>query len=213
LTFRCGAAILRQLYLERWAMTLSSTLVRSNSLGAKALMVLGGSLFIAAAAQVTVPMYPVPVTLQTLAVLLVGFAYGARLGAVTLLAYLAEGAMGLPVFAGFANGAAFFGPTAGFLVGFVGMAWLAGLAADAGVRRVLPLSVAAIVISALLYVPGAAWPMAVAGTFGLEGGWVNISASGIWTYFMAPFLIGDAVKAVLAAVIVTGAWKAVARKA
>ena len=69
LTFRCGAAILRQLYLERWAMTLSSTLVRSNSLGAKALMVLGGSLFIAAAAQVTVPMYPVPVTLQTLAVL------------------------------------------------------------------------------------------------------------------------------------------------
>jgi len=53
----------------------------------------------------------------------------------------------------------------------------------------------------------------VAFTFCLDGGWLNISDSGLWSYFMAPFLIGDAVKAVLAAVIVTGAWKAVARKA
>ena len=111
-------------------MTLSKALVPSNSLVSKALLVLGGSALIAVAAQVQVPMIPVPMTLQTLAVLLVGLSLGARMGAATLIAYLAEGAAGLPVFAGGANGVALAGPTAGFLFGFVGMAWIAGLAAS-----------------------------------------------------------------------------------
>src|SRR5690606_40788097 len=92
-------------------MTLSKALVPSQSLLTRALMVAGGSAFIALAAQVSVPMLPVPMTLQTLAILLVGFAFGARMGVATLLAYLAEGAMGLPVFANGMNGIAFFGPT------------------------------------------------------------------------------------------------------
>ena len=70
---------------------LGKALIGSEALGWKAAMVLGGSLFIAVAAQISVPMWPVPITLQTLAILIVGLTFGSRLGAVTLLAYLAEG--------------------------------------------------------------------------------------------------------------------------
>ncbi|SPH17368.1 Biotin transporter BioY [Defluviimonas aquaemixtae] len=190
-------------------MTLSKALVPSQSLPARALMVLGGSLFIALAAQVSVPMIPVPMTLQTLAILIVGLTYGARMGALTLVAYLAEGAMGLPVFANGMNGAAFAGPTAGFLIGFVGMAFLAGLASDLGVKRFVPTALVAIAISALLYVPGVAWAMLADAALGLDATkWGADSFSMIWTYYIAPFLIGDTVKAVIAALVVTGAWAA-----
>ena len=186
---------------------LGKAVIGSETLGWKAAMVLGGSLFIAVAAQISVPMYPVPITLQTLAILIVGLTFGSRLGAATLLAYLAEGAMGLPVFAKGMSTAALFGPTAGFLVGFVMMAWLAGLAAERGFARgVVSTAIVGIVVSALLYIPGVAWPMAVAGAFGIEGGWVGSSAETIWTYWVSPFLLGDAIKAVIAALVVAGGW-------
>ncbi|MBO9464966.1 biotin transporter BioY [Tropicibacter sp. R15_0] len=189
-------------------------------------IVLGASIFIAVAAQVSVPMFPVPMTLQMLAILLVGFALGARLGTAALVTYLAEGAMGLPVFANGANGAAFFGPTAGFLIGFVGVAFLAGLAADRGVANGFGYSgalgavvgfaataVVALAVSALLYIPGIAWPMAVAQVAGIEGSWIGKEfGSYYWTYFMQPFLIGDAVKAVLAALIMAGGWSFLAKR-
>ena len=194
-------------------MTLSQAATGTDGALKKVLMVLGGSAFIAIAAQVSVPMLPVPMTLQTLAILMVGFAFGSRLGAATLVAYLAEGAMGLPVFANGMNGLAFAGPTAGFLLGFVGMAWLAGLAAERGIARgFVGTSVSALVISALLYVPGLIWPVALAGGFGIEAGWVAQSGGFYWTWFVAPFLIGDAVKAVIAALVVTGAWKVLANR-
>ena len=190
-------------------MTLSKALVRTQSRMAQAALVVGGSLFIALAAQVSVPMIPVPMTLQTLAILLVGFAFGARLGAATLLAYLAEGAMGLPVFAQGMNGIAFFGPTAGFLVGFVGLAAIAGVAADRGVRGFVGTAAVALLASALLYVPGVLWAMSLAEMAGIDAAkWGADSFGSVWTYYMAPFLIGDAVKAVLAALIVTGGWAA-----
>lgn len=175
----------------------------------KVAMVIGGSLFIALAAQVSVPMIPVPMTLQTLAILIVGLTFGARLGAVTLLVYLAEGAMGLPVFANGGSTLALVGPTAGFLVGFVGMAWLAGLAVERGIARgVLTTALSCMVISALLYLPGVAWPMAVAGLLGFDGSWVGSSAEAIWQYWVSPFLIGDALKAVIAGLVVAGGWAA-----
>jgi biotin transport system substrate-specific component len=184
------------------------------SLVKKAFLVLAGSLFIAIAAQISVPMFPVPMTLQVLAILLVGFAFGSRLGAATVMAYLAEGAMGLPVFANGLNGVAFAGPTAGFLLGFVAMAWAAGFAAERGLAKgfVSTMGVS-LGLAALLYVPGIAWPMALAGSFGAEAGWVGQAFTGYyWAYFIAPFLIGDAIKAVLAALITTGAWKVLARR-
>ena len=189
-------------------MTLSQALFPSRSTLMQVLMVLAGTLFIAIAAQINVPYYPVPATFQTLAVLVVGLAYGSRLGAVTLLVYLAEGAMGLPVFANFNNAAAFVGPTAGFLFGFVAMAWLAGLAAERGLAaNVFKASIVGLVLSALLYIPGIAWPMSVANAFGIDAGWVSKGLGDFyWVHFMKPFLVGDAIKAILAALVVTGAW-------
>lgn len=195
-------------------MARQNTLINTDSLLNKAALVLGGSLFIAVAAQVNVPMYPVPMTLQTLAIMLVGLTFGSRLGALTVVAYLVEGAIGLPVFANAMNGAAFFGPTAGFLVGFVGLAWLVGFAAEKGLAKgVLGTAVAGIAASALLYIPGVAWPMSLANLSGIEAGWIGREFGAYyWTYFMAPFLIGDAVKAILAALIISGGWKALSRK-
>lgn len=181
-------------------MTLARSLVPSQSLMTRALMVLGGSAFIALSAQVSVPMIPVPMTLQTLAVILVGFAYGARMGALTVLAYLAEGAAGLPVFANGMNGAALMGPTAGFLAGFVPMAFLAGLAADRGLQRVLPLALVALAVSAALYLPG----LAVLSAF--VGGFDKALSIGV------QFMPGDVVKSVIAALVTSGAWAAVARR-
>ncbi len=195
-------------------MTVTGVAGGQLSLLRQALLVLGGSVFIALAAQVSVPMYPVPMTLQTLAVLIVALSYGARLGTLTLLAYLAQGAAGLPVFANAMNGVAFVGPTAGFLIGFVGVAALVGFAADRGwTRHWAAAALVCAVASVLLYLPGTAWPMAVAGAFGLNAGWVGLDAHAVWAAFVAPFLLGDVVKSVIAALVVTGAWAAVrARK-
>ena len=191
------------------AQVLTKAVLGHESLLHKAALVLGGSFFIALAAQISVPFYPVPVTLQTLAILIVGLTFGSRLGAATLVAYLAEGAAGLPVFAGGASTAALMGPTAGFLFGFVGVAWLAGLAVEKGLARgIVSTALCGVVISALLYVPGLAWPMAVAELAGISGKWVGSSASVIWQYWVSPFLLGDAVKAVIAAMVVWGGWKA-----
>lgn len=188
---------------------LSKALIGHEGLIRKLGLVVGGSLFIALAAQVSVPFYPVPVTLQTLAILIVGLTYGSRLGAATLLAYLAQGAAGLPVFAGGASLTALWGPTAGFLVGFVGMAWLAGLAVEKGLAKgIFSTALCGIVISALLYLPGVAWPMYVAEAFDITGKWVGSSSSVIWQYWVSPFLLGDAVKAVIAAMVVWGGWQA-----
>lgn len=190
-------------------MTLAKALAPSQSLLTRAFMVVGGSFFIAIAAQLSVPMLPVPMTLQTLAILLVGLTFGARMGALTLLAYLGEGAMGLPVFANGGNGAAFFGPTAGFLLGFVMMAAIVGYAADRGVKGLVGTAAVALLASALLYIPGVAWAMALAEIAGIDTAkWGADSFAMIWQYYMAPFLIGDAVKAVIAALVVTGGWAA-----
>lgn len=179
----------------------------------KVMAVVFGTLFIALAAQISVPFFPVPLTMQTLAVLIVGFTFGSRLGAVTLLAYLAEGAAGLPVFAGGLNGVAFAGPTAGFLLGFVGVAWGAGYAVERGwAKGVLGTTLVAMVLSALLYVPGTAWPLALAGLVGIDAGWASLSGAAVWAGFVAPFLLGDIVKALIAALVVAGGWKALSRR-
>lgn len=185
-------------------MTLLSATLGQEGLLRKVLLVLGGSLVIALAAQITVPFRPVPVTLQTLAILTLSFAYGGRLAVATLLTYLAQGAAGLPVFAGGGATLAYMmGPTGGFLLGFVLMAAIVGFAADRGASRSILLAVpVALVASVAIYVPGLVWP---AVTLGTEG-------SALWAGWMAPFLLADGVKAVLAALIVTGAWAALSRR-
>ncbi|QYK40643.1 MAG: biotin transporter BioY [Paracoccaceae bacterium] len=194
-------------------MTLSHALVANRSLPVQALMVLAGSILIAASARVEVPMYPVPMTLQTLVISLVGLAYGARLGALTVLAYLAEGAAGLPVFSGGNAGIGWLlgGPTAGFLWGFVGMAWATGwLAERMAARGFAALFVAAVVPAMLLFVAGGGWPL-LAGVLGMQAPWTAGSLSVVWAGWIAPFLIGGVVKSAIAALMIAGGWKAVTR--
>lgn len=125
-------------------------------------MALLGSAVLAASAQVSLPMWPVPATLQTLAVLLLGALGGSRLGVASVALYLAEGAMGLPVFAHGTGGIAVLaGPTAGYLLGFLPAAALAGLAGRGLARQALVLTAAHL----LLFVPGVAW---LAGFVGWE---------------------------------------------
>ena len=182
------------------ATVLAKAVPGHESLLRKAGLVLGGSFLIAIAAQVSVPFFPVPMTLSTLAVLLVGLTLGSRLGAAAVLAYLAEGAMGMPVFAGGMSSVSLVGPTAGFLYGYVGLAWLAGLAVEKGVARgIVSTALCGVGVSALLYLPGLAWPAAIMG----------VTAPDLWAHWMAPFLIGDTVKAVIAAMVVWGGWKAI----
>jgi biotin transport system substrate-specific component len=121
-----------------------------------------GSAVLAASAQVVLPAWPVPATLQSLAVLLLGAAGGARLGMAAVGLYLIEGALGLPVFAGGGAGpAALAGPTGGYLLGFLPAAWLAGQARGPLWRQ------GAVLLAAhgLLFVPGVAW---LAGFVGAE---------------------------------------------
>ena len=121
-----------------------------------------GSAVLAASAQVSLPMWPVPATLQTLAVLLLGALGGSRLGAASVILYLAEGAMGLPVFAaGTAGPAVLMGPTAGFLLGFVASALIAGQAGQGALRQALVLTVAHLAV----FVPGVLW---LSGYVGIE---------------------------------------------
>jgi biotin transport system substrate-specific component len=180
---------------------------KEAGLARRALLVLGFSVFIALSAQIAVPFWPVPVTGQTLAVLLAGAALGPRLGVLAVLAYIAEGLAGLPVFA--AGAAAWqptrlpgvpyiLGPTAGYLAGFVVAAGVVGWLAERGWDRSLGRAALAMVLGQLvIYAFGLAW---LARFVPLDG----LLAAGV-----LPFLPGDAVKIGLAAVALPGAWSLV----
>ena len=165
----------------------------------KAALVVFGSLLLAVSAQFKIPLYPVPVTGQTLVVLLIGMTYGPRLAGITLAAYLFEGALGLPVFAGGAAGAAvLMGPTAGYLFGFLLAAIAMGYLAERGMGRTVVSTIAAMVIgNCVIYLCGALWLANFIG-FG------QAIAAGV-----LPFLYGDALKLVVAAGLMPWAWRAV----
>ena len=165
----------------------------------KAALVVFGSLLLAVSAQFKIPLYPVPVTGQTLVVLLIGMTYGPRLGGITIAAYLFEGALGLPVFAGGAAGAAvLMGPTAGYLFGFLLAAIAMGYLAERGMGRTVVSTIAAMVIgNCVIYLCGALW---LANFIGFA----QAIAAGV-----LPFLYGDALKLVVAAGLMPWAWRAV----
>ena len=174
--------------------------MRRSALLYDAALVLGASLVIALSAQVAIqlPFSPVPITGQTMAVLLVGALLGSRRGALAVLAYIAEGLAGLPVFAGGAAGLArLFGPTGGYLVGFVAAAFLVGRLAERGWDRRFGTTLAAMTLGNLvIYGVGAVWLAVFVG-----------GLSRAWSLGVLPFLPGDAIKIVLAAVLLPGGWK------
>lgn len=161
-------------------------------------LVIAGSALIALSAHIKVPFYPVPVTMQTMVILLIGMTYGSRLGALTVLAYLAEGAMGLPVFAGGAGLAYMAGPTGGYLFGFLISAFVLGNLAERGWGKTWQTTAAAMVIGNLvIYSFGVIWLSNIIGSFdkGLQFG-------------LLPFIYGDILKIVIAMAALPFAWKA-----
>ena len=163
----------------------------------KALVVIAGTWLLAVSAKIQIPFYPVPLTMQTLVVVLLGAGLGLRLGVATILLYLAEGAMGLPVFAGPAAGLAYFtGPTAGFLFGFVLAAAMAGYLAERGWDRNRLSTFALMVLAAgLIYLPGLLWLGAL------------IGADAAITKGFLPFIFGDFLKIALATATLPLLWK------
>ena len=164
-------------------------------------MVLAGIVVLAVSAKISVPMWPVPITMGTFAVLTLGAAYGPTLGLVTILGYMLVGALGLNVFAGSsaeAYGLTYMmGGTGGYLVGYVLATVALGAFARAGYDRSIGgMTIALLVGNALIYVPGLLW-------LGQLYGWDKP----ILAWGLTPFLIGDAVKLVLAALLVPGLWK------
>jgi biotin transport system substrate-specific component len=173
---------------------------RATRLAIQVLAVLAGSMLLALSARVTVPFWPVPMTMQVLAVFVIGAAYGRKLALATLLAYLAEGAIGLPVFAGGAGLAYMAGPTGGYLVGFAVAAVIAGWAADRGFdRNPFKLFAAMLVGELVILALGAGWLVVLFG------------ADKAIAYGVGPFIVTDLVKVALAAAIVPAAWSLVER--
>ncbi|MBK1697874.1 biotin transporter BioY [Rhodovibrio salinarum] len=171
-----------------------------------------GSLFVAACSQIQVPMWPVPMTMQTFAVMTVGMAMGWRLGAATLALYTLEGALGLPVFAGFSAGpGVLMGPTGGYILpGFILGAACVGYLAERGWdRKVWKSAVANTLGTLVLFVPGVAW----LATFYAAADGPSIAGTGAETALGAavvtgvvPFLLGGALKIALATAVVRAGW-------
>jgi biotin transport system substrate-specific component len=161
---------------------------------------IGGALALAISAKAQVPFYPVPMTLQTLVVLIIGAAFGARLAAATVLLYLAEGLLGLQVFAGVSAGPFYMaGPTGGYLLGFLVAAVLVGWLAERGWDRSLDRLLAVMVLGHIaIFVCGYSW---LAALIGPEKAWI----AGV-----VPFFAATIVKTLLAWAVVAAAWRGVA---
>lgn len=170
-----------------------------------AILAVGGAVVLTASSKVQIPFYPVPQTLQTMFVLLIGMAYGAKLGAATMALYLAAGAMGMPVFAGTPEkglGLAYMlGPTGGYLLGFVIAAAACGALAQRGWDRQLwRVAMVMLVGNVIIYACGVSWLGAVIG-------WDKP----VLQFGMMNFLLGDALKIAFAAAAVPPAARAIRR--
>ena len=151
-------------------------------------------------ANIRIPLWPVPVTMQTFGVFLIAFFFGSRKGFLTIAAYLLAGIVGFGVFAGYKSGyAAFLGPTAGYLIGFLFMAFFVGKLIEKGYGRTKSSVFLCMIIgNIILY------------TFGLTGLWLYLGKIGIWKVLMAgliPFIIGDAIKIAGAVALFPYLWK------
>lgn len=151
------------------------------------ILALAGSMIMAISAQMAVPMWPVPMTMQTLAASMIGAVYGWRLGGATVALYVAEGAMGLPVFSGGGSLASLAGPTAGYIFGFVAAAALVGYMFEKGWgATILKSTVAMTLGTVVIFAGGLSW---LSTLIGVEAALV----SGLY-----PFILGGIVKIALA---------------
>ena len=163
------------------------------------------SLFIAACAQFAIPLGDVPITGQTFAVLLTGALLGPRLGAAAVIAYLIEGAAGLPFFAAGGSGLArFFGPSGGYLIAFPAGAYITGAFAEFGWDKRYHTAIVAMAAgSALILMSGWAWYTVI----------TNTPADISFKLSVLKFLPGDVIKIALAAAVLPTGWALLKRKA
>ena len=175
-------------------------------LAAQALVALAGSLLLIASAKTKLVLGPVDMSLQTLAVLVIGAGFGLRLGVATVLLYLGQGLAGFPVFQSSPEqgiGLAYMaGPTGGYLLGFVAMAAIVGWAADRGWDRSVTRLLAACLCAELVMMAlGFGW---LAGLIGPDKA---------WQFGVAPFIVPDLVKLALASALVPAIWSIVTKRA
>jgi biotin transport system substrate-specific component len=170
---------------------------RSQKALYNSLLVILGSLFLAVASQIAIPLQPVPITLQSFAVLLLGMTYGWRLGSCAVLLFLLEGAVGIPVFSEFKAGIpVLFGVTGGYLLGFLPAAFVSGLLVEKGWgKNVISTACATLVGFGIIYICGLAGLAAYIG-------WQPAINAGL-----IPFLLGDSIKLLALAAIVPLFWK------
>ncbi len=161
-----------------------------------------GSLILIASAQIKVPIGPVPISMQSFAVLLIGASYGMRLGGATILLYLSYGIMGLPVFATGGGALILVGPTGGYLLGFYFAAVLAGFLAERGFDKSFAKMIALGLIStSVIYLLGLL-------QLALIIGWDKP----ILEYGLLPFIYGDCLKILLVAAVIRVALKKLEQK-
>jgi biotin transport system substrate-specific component len=159
-----------------------------------------GSILLTISAKIQVPFWPVPMTMQTFVVLVLGVAYGWRLAGATVLLYLAQGALSLPVFAAGGGLAYMSGPTGGYLAGFLLAAVAVGWLAERGWARSVASTLAAMLIgTVIVFACGIAW---LGSLIGLPQA---INAG------LMPFLLSEAVKIALATALVPFAWRLLQR--
>ena len=168
-------------------------------------LVAAGIATLVLAAKIKIPMFPVPMTMGTFAVLSIGAAYGTRLGLATILGYMLVGALGFDVFAGSSaevSGLGYMmGSTGGYLVGYVlAVVALGALARKGWDRARGKMALALVLGNALIYVPGLIWLTVL---YGLE--------APILSWGLTPFLLGDVVKLALAALLLPALWSLVGR--
>jgi len=182
---------------------------RARAFALDATLVVAGAAIVAALAQVEIPLWPVPITGQTLGVIVVGAALGAWRGAAALTTYMLVGLAGLPVFAGFTGTVAAVGkPSFGFVIGFIFSAFVAGWFAERAWDRRPALAFVgfalASIVPFLFGIPYMAFILNV--VMGLDLSFVEILQAGL-----LPFIVGGLIKAGLAAAIIPGAWALVRR--
>lgn len=183
--------------------TLAGTLLGDNgrlNMARMVMLAIAGTVLLWVSAKIAVPFWPVPMTMQPFAVMGIGAAFGWRLGMATVAFYLLQGALGLPVFSGTPEkgiGLAYMaGPTGGYLFGFVLAAGVTGWLAERGFdRNFLTMVLAMTAGTIVLYIMGVAW---LSYLIGFEKA---------LTFGLYPFVLGDAAKIILAALVFPAAWK------
>ena len=178
----------------------------SRSIALDVVLVAAGAALTAIAAQIAVPLWPVPITGQTLAVILVGLSLGAVRGGLSMALYALLGFIGLPVFSNSSSGFGIIaGPTGGYIIGFILSAVLTGwLAQRAWDRKLLRSFLATLAGTAVTFLVGLPWLAAFLGRVGAPNDVNSVLQAGFY-----PFIVGGLIKAALGAGIISLAWLAV----